>query len=571
MLIEAVDGTAEVGSLRPPARPRDLFERLPDLAGPATAGFSLPAMVLLLSGRFVVPLVVLLGCAGSVALVAAVVRGDPEPALPRDRWWTLAALVLSLAFLVGNAGHSAQRVNASTDAGVRALTGQWLVHHHSLAVPLRDEVFGDPGSDLTSGGAAVSPGVLASPGFAPDPGRPDTVRPAGGHLLAALLGVIGWFAGPVGLFGGNAFIGALALLAVFGLMRRFAGRGLALLSTAALGVSAPVVAAGRDTGSGPLLVLLLAGGGSVLWRAARTRRPARFLAAGLTIGTAGTAGTAGAGGAVAAAAAGLVAVAVALPVSAVAGGRREWLGWLGRLCPLAAGAAVPAGIGYLDLARSPGGPQHAVRVAGALVVGAVVLVAGFLLYRLAGRGRRWRFVAVGFGVLMVAVLAVRTGGLARLRPGAPRLAAVRAVCEALPDDAAVLVLGAPAADRYTQAMRSFCNVPSHAAVPPPAGPVGAVGAVDLRRMRAEVVRHHRRLYVLAASVRVLPTGSARFTDPFYAERVRVWPNRPADIPGSLRWLASPGSPVIRTDGVLLGLVRPDGTCVPVPAPGREHP
>lgn len=672
VLIEVVDRT-EIESAASPVRARSTFERLPDLIGAATAGFAIPAMALLLSDYYRVPLVILAGGCGAVATVVAVVRHDAEPARPWDRLWTVAALAVSLLFLCGNAGHSAQSVDTSGPAGVHALAGQWLVHHHTLAVPLHGEVFGDANLRETLG---ITPGA---PGFRVEPGSPDVALPAGSHLLPALLGVTGWFSGPVGLFGTNALIGAFAMFALFGLVRRFASSGFALVASAALGVSIPMVAAARSTLVEPLLVLLLAGGLSVFWRALQTHRAAQFLVAGLTIGAAVIGG---AGGFVAALV--LLTVAVALLATADRGerGRR-----FGRVCLVGAGALVPASIGYFDLVRLgadlyPASHDQVVRLAGlagvAALVGTVVVVvawvapvrwltpgasarvrgawlavavmmltfavlasrplwldgpaahsvrwiawyycwpmvvgaalgfavfihrmvrhgdlrllvpvtvaavaaawrlgdpdvapeqvaatrqllpvvvpallaaSGYLLYQIAARGRWHRHLTAVLGLALVGVPAYVTYPLWSVRPDVAQLAGVRAVCAALPDDAAVLSLGTPAVDLYTQAMRSFCNVPSFAMVAPDPGPGGPVA---LRRVRTEVVRHHRRLYVLAVSSQVFPPESAsRFTDAFLVTRAWVWPQR---LGGTLR------VPVNRTARVLLGTVGPDGTVTPV--------
>lgn len=673
MLIEVVDRRTEMEPTASPERARSTFERLPDLIGAATAGFAIPAMVLLLSGYYRIPLVILLGSCGAAATVVAVVRHDPEPARPWDRVWTLAAVAVSLFFLFGNAGHAAQSVDTSGPAGVHALTGQWLVHHHTLAVPLHGEVFGDTNVRETLG---ITSGA---PGFRVEPGSPDVALPAGSHLLPALLGVTGWFAGPVGLFGTNALIGALALLALFGLVRRLTGGGVALVASAALGVSMPMVASARSTQVEPLLVLLLLGGLSVLWRAVQTHRAAQFLVAGLTIGASVIVG---ADGFVAA----LVLLTVAVALLATADpderGRR-----FGRVCLVGAGALVPASIGYVDLVRLgadlyPASHDQVVRLAGmagaAAVVGTVVLVvawatpvrwlapgastrvtgawltaaivvlifvvlasrplwldgraghsvswiawyygwpmvvgavlglavfthrvvrrgdlrllapvtmaalvaawrlvdpdvaperaaamrllipvlvpalsagSGYLLYQIAARGRWHRRLTAVLGLVLVGVPAYVTYPLWSVRPEVAQLAGVRAICAAVPDDAAVLSLGTPAVDLYTQAMRSFCNVPSFAMVAPDPGPAGLV---TLRRVRTEVVRHHRRLYVLAVSSQVFPPESAsRFTDAFLVTRARVWPQR---LGGTLR------APVNRTARVLLGTVGPDGTVTPV--------
>src|SRR5262249_53926656 len=88
------------GSVPPAARPARC---LPQPSPVAVAGFGVPAMALLLIGRFQVPLVVLAGTVGAVAAVAAL---GPQRLVShrygRPRW-TAAALLLAVAFFGFNA------------------------------------------------------------------------------------------------------------------------------------------------------------------------------------------------------------------------------------------------------------------------------------------------------------------------------------------------------------------------------------------------------------------------------------------------------------------------------------
>ncbi|HEY9474153.1 MAG TPA: glycosyltransferase family 39 protein [Mycobacteriales bacterium] len=689
MLIEADEQDAVAGPAAPSGRTCGVLERLPDLVGPAIAGFGIPAMVLLLLDFAVVPLVILLGTVGAVVAVVAVLHRDPEPARPRDRLWVVAALAVAITFFVFNGLYAAQNIYATRDPATYSLAGQWLVHHHSILIPAQSEVFGNT--------AGVTPN---SAGFRPDPSHPTDVYAQGNHLLPVLLGVGGWIAGPSGLFRVNCLIGALALLALFGLVRRFAGRAFALVAMVTLAVSMPMVAFSRDTYTEPLTLLLLFGGLSVLWRAIETGRGAQFLVAGIVAGSSAMARIDGY--------AALLAIVVAAAVLLAAAGPGQRRGWSVRIALLLGGMVLTAGIGYLDATRLSSGYYHDLRgnvvrliaagvglaAVGAMVVlvawrtsvvgwlladrqrrrwsvgGSAGVLVGFaalasrpwwmrghgdcgsglgslqrglglpvdpcrtyyeqtvswiswyygwpmvvlsvlglallvhrmvwhrqlpllgpigmvlalaalylidasispdqvwairrflpvvipgmlagacyLLYRLAGRGRGYRYVAVGLGLLLVGSAAQVTVPVRHVRIGVPQLAQVRAICHALPDDAAVLSVGRSQIGTYTQAMRSFCNVPSAVMAVP--------NAPALARVRADADLHGRRLYVIAEKAAAVPfVAGAAAPRPFFVAHVTKLPERLADVP------AGPNSYDVP---VFLGVVGPDGRVTPVPA------
>ncbi|HSV66755.1 MAG TPA: glycosyltransferase family 39 protein [Mycobacteriales bacterium] len=259
----------------PPTVGERWWASAPEAFAVATAGFAVPAVGLLLAGWFVLPLVLLLG--GTGAALAVWLLG-PEPGLagPGRRGWTVAALALAGLSLCVNARYASQDLYAARDPATYVLAGQWLTEHASLPVDTQPEVFG---SSRTGG-----PTYGDSAGFRPDLFEPGTVYPQGNHLLPALLAVAGWLGGVGVLLKANALLGALALLALFGLARRLTGPPFALVATAALAVSMPMIAFSRDAYTEPLALLLLFGGLSVLCRAVRSGRPAEFALAGLTVG-----------------------------------------------------------------------------------------------------------------------------------------------------------------------------------------------------------------------------------------------------------------------------------------------
>src|SRR5947207_11199864 len=124
MLTQQSAPAVDAGTVMVPRR-RNPVERLPDLIAGAVTGFALPAMVLLMFGRFVPPLVLGLGLVGALAAVVGQLR-LAEPAAPRDLLWTAGALLLAVAFFGINARWSAQNIYATRDPATYGLAGQWL-------------------------------------------------------------------------------------------------------------------------------------------------------------------------------------------------------------------------------------------------------------------------------------------------------------------------------------------------------------------------------------------------------------------------------------------------------------
>jgi hypothetical protein len=307
---------------------------LPEALPVAVAGFGLPAMVLLLLGWFQAPVVGVAGTAGALGAVALL---GPER-LVSYRYgrsgWTYAALALAALFAVLNAGYATQDLYAERDPSTYIATGQWLAHHQSLPVDTEDEVFrADPENKLFG----------YSAGFGDDLLQPGHVAAQGNHLLPALLAVVGWYAGEQRLLMLNCLLGAIALLAMFGLVRRLAGDGFALAATAALAVSLPMLEFSRDSYTEPLALLLLFGGLSVLWRAVESGRVAEFGLAGFTAGSCAMARIDGALPMLAFVMVGYCYLARAAPGQRRAAARG--------VAALFAGLTVPVVLGYMDVSR----------------------------------------------------------------------------------------------------------------------------------------------------------------------------------------------------------------------------
>ncbi|HKG50490.1 MAG TPA: hypothetical protein VKB14_08625 [Actinomycetales bacterium] len=199
-----------------------------------------------------------------VALALAVRVAGVVPAPPLAKRAALAVVAVAVCVGAWAGLTSAEHVVLRRDAGSYALYGQHLATAGTTVVDVRVP-------DL--GGAAVlaDPDVtVGSPAFY------EQGRGAGTHVVPQFLPAtpawlsVGWWAGGwTGLLLVPAVALAAALLAFGGLAARLVGPGWAAVATAVLGLSQPVVHAGRSTYSEPLALLVGCAGLAVLVDATR--------------------------------------------------------------------------------------------------------------------------------------------------------------------------------------------------------------------------------------------------------------------------------------------------------------
>ncbi len=316
----------------PPTRqPRSwrLVVAAPELAVSAFAGFALPAMVLLLVGRFSPGWVLPFGIAG--AAIAMAIRGLGDERVDRRTvLWTLAAAGVVIAWVVANAFFSAENIFAHRDPATYDLAGRWLMDHSRLPIATHPEIFGSP----------IGLGD-ASAGFGNTLSGVGHVYAQGNHLLPAMLAVVGWLFGTAAMLKANLVFGAIALFGFFSLARRVVSAPLALLAMSALAVSMPMIFVSRDTYSEPLAMLFLIGGLALLQRAVVTGRVRDFGLAGVVAGMAAPARIDSDASLLA-----IIVLAAVLMVFAAVPRRRHAVA-----CAVAllGAAAVPALIGWLDV------------------------------------------------------------------------------------------------------------------------------------------------------------------------------------------------------------------------------
>jgi hypothetical protein len=173
----------------------------------------------------------------------------------------------------------------------------------------------------------------------------------------------------------------------------------------------------------------------------------------------------------------------------------------------------------------------------AVLLGAAVVI-GWLLAR-----PGWpRLVAAVLVAAVALAPLLPTRHLLRHREGVSQLGEIRAVCRALPPDAAVLTLGSLKFG-YLQTIRSYCDVP--------AGALAEDTPAKLAAVRAEAQRHGRQLYVMALGRTGVGavTASVNGFPPFRVTPLAKWSEL-------LTQPASTVSNSVRT--LYLGMVQPDG-------------
>lgn len=266
----AGDASPQVGG--PATR---LLLGLPDLVVCAVAGFSVGPMLLLLAGQFRMALVLPAGLVGAAVAVkvCGLPRHDTGEHTRRDVVWTAVAGLLILAWALYNARYTAENVYATRDPATYNITARWLMDHPSLHIHTQLDVFGSPARAIAEGA-----------GFSDD--GPGELYAQGNHLMPVFAAVVGWVFGIQGMFRVDVVLGALALVALFGLARRIVGAPLALLVTAAMAVATPMVYVSRDMYSEPLMMIFLMGGVALLHRATRSGRTVDYALSGLVSGCA---------------------------------------------------------------------------------------------------------------------------------------------------------------------------------------------------------------------------------------------------------------------------------------------
>ena len=188
-----------------------------------------------------------------------------------DVWSSAAALLGTAGWVVVNAPYAAQFVVVTRDPGFLTLAGYWLSRHPHPDIPV-----------ASSWAVAEQVGAYVSTGAYDH--ADDVLHVQGADLLPGLLAIGGWAGGLPAVLVGNLVLGACALIGVFALTRRIAGSVWALLPTAALAMSLPMLAFSRGAYTEPVVAALVLGGLVMAWSAFSRHRRSDLVLAGAMVG-----------------------------------------------------------------------------------------------------------------------------------------------------------------------------------------------------------------------------------------------------------------------------------------------
>ncbi len=172
---------------------------------------------------------------------------------------------------------------------------------------------------------------------------------------------------------------------------------------------------------------------------------------------------------------------------------RRWLsGRDGALLPLVGLGVSVAALVFWRPSITPDHPWADRRFV-PIVLPALVLLATWSIARVAG-SKRWRLATPVLALAVLLPTVITTWPLADTRTETGQVAAVNALCAALPEDAAVLFVDTDTAFRWAPAVREECGVPAGFV---PAGALGSV--VALGEVRSAAHGQGRTLYLVGGS------------------------------------------------------------------------
>lgn len=208
----------------------------------------------------------------------------PPPATRAHLGALVAAVVLTVVWVAVGLRSAAEYVVVNRDPGFLTLQALWLTDHPAAPIP------------VGAAEAAAEAATAASAGTEAFWLQDGALLAQGNKMLPALLAVQGWVGGERAVLAGNVAIGAVALLAVFAAARSFAGPLWALVPTAALASSLPMLMFTRAAYTEPLTVAFLCGALAVAhlaWRpggpVGRASRVGPHVLVGVLVGAVGAA------------------------------------------------------------------------------------------------------------------------------------------------------------------------------------------------------------------------------------------------------------------------------------------
>jgi hypothetical protein len=202
----------------------------------------------------------------------------PDPLAPSRRTvgFALVAIGVAIIWFLINVPFVTEFVVASRDPGIYLLSGATVAQNGNVVIDVAN----------AERIAATIDGLSARlDAFGSSDG--ETVRLQGSSGLPALLALGYWVGGIGAATYVNLLVGAVGLLAVYGLGRRVLGAGWALVPMALLGASMPYIHLSRSTYTEIAATLLMAAGATWTIGAFRRRSIRDFAVAGALVGAAG--------------------------------------------------------------------------------------------------------------------------------------------------------------------------------------------------------------------------------------------------------------------------------------------
>lgn len=247
----------------------------------------------------------------------------------RDARAGAVAVAGTLVWTVVNMALAAEYLLVVRDPGFLTLSGLWLVEH--------------PSTDIPASGAAEAAALGTQ--TLPDASeawnlRGDAIQPQGAKMLPATIAIGGWIAGDTGVLAANVVVGALGILALYAVARRFVGPFAALAPAGALALTVSHIGLSRPAYTEPLTLLLVLAGVLWAWRGVEQRSLPLLAAGGVASGATMLVRIDGAAFAIGACAGVLAALLLSAPPA-------RWRA--GAAAAFALPQAAFIGIGYLSL------------------------------------------------------------------------------------------------------------------------------------------------------------------------------------------------------------------------------
>lgn len=240
-------------------------------------GFSASSVSLLLLSAFTAFLVWGVGVAA--ALLCAYPVWKYYPASDKKNPLSKYYLWIDILFAVGllfwgayNITLASEHILTNRDPATYAISAAWLSTQDNLVISVPQTLV-----DIE--------GVRAqSAGFAIDKESQNQIYAQGHHVLPALLGAMGKFVGAKHVLALNILFGMTALLAFYVFIRLFLHPIYAVVGSAAMGASLPLVYFARDTYTEPLAMTFTFTGLALLFLAQKTQHVSLWVVSGLAVG-----------------------------------------------------------------------------------------------------------------------------------------------------------------------------------------------------------------------------------------------------------------------------------------------